>query len=297
MGYSRFSSSDYSSYSDTHKLKSARREEVFTSRGIPAALDPSKIVIRESRDSDINPKSTPIIIGLDVTGSMGFVAEAIAKEQLPALMGSIYEELPVTDPHVMFMGIGDVYSDSAPLQASQFEAGAIPLIEQLRSMWLEGGGGGNNTESYNLPWYFAAHKTSTDSFEKRGKKGYLFTIGDEMPPEDLDESGLRKTFGRGQHVSAGSTHELLAEAQKKFSVFHIIAEEGNYCRSRLNPVRAQWSELLGANAIFMRNHRHLSAIVTATLKIANGADINEVIAESDIPKELEYAFSNALQVA
>ena len=34
-------------------------------------------------------------------------------------------------------------------------------------------------ESYELALYFAAYKTSCDAWEKRQKKGYLFTLGDE----------------------------------------------------------------------------------------------------------------------
>lgn len=295
MGNSRFDSTSYRTYSDTHSLRSASREQVFTSRKIPQALDPKKIVIRESCDSHANPNSTPIILGLDVTGSMGFIAEQIAKEGLPELMERTYAELPVTDPHLMFMGIGDVRCDQAPLQVSQFEAGAIPLIEQLRTMWLESGGGGNHFESYDLPWYFAAYKTSIDSFAKRGEKGFIFTIGDEMPPPGLTQRDLLATFGEGQHVDPGSTPELILEAQKTFKVFHIIAEEGNYCRGRVNQVRQAWVNLLGPNVINMRDHKQLAEIIVSTLKVANGANVNNVINESQISKDLAYAFSNALQ--
>ena len=295
MGHSRFSRDDYVAYNTRNSISTnSRREEIFVSRSIPQALDPSKIVLRESCDSVVNPQSTPIIIGLDVTGSMGFIAEAIAKTQLPDLMEAIYAELPVTDPHVMFMGIGDVATDSAPLQVSQFEAGAEPLLDQLRLMYLEGRGGGNNTESYNLPWYFAAHKTAIDSFDKRGVKGFIFTIGDEQPPADISDSDLTRVFGLGQHVSAGNKNALLETVQKKYRVFHIIAEEGSYARSNKTSVRRNWTDLLGPNVVFMRDHKYLPAIVTATLKIANGADIHEVIENSQVSEELRYAFSNAL---
>lgn len=297
MGNSRFDHKEYRAYSTTNNLRAKSREQVFTSRYMPAGLDPAKIQLRESCDSQANPNSTPIILGLDVTGSMGFVAEAIAKEGLEPLMQLIYAEKPVSDPHLMFMGIGDINSDAAPLQVSQFEAGAIPLIEQLRTLWLEGNGGGNSYESYDLPWYFAAHRTSIDSYNRRGKKGYIFTIGDELPPPvGLRNDQLARVFGTTNVPEAGSSQNLLAAAQEKYKVFHIIAEEGNFCRSQKPRVRGAWTELLGPNAIFMKNHEDLATIVTATLQIAEGADIHEVIASSNKPEALKYAFQNALVI-
>lgn len=294
MGYDRFSTNSYRAYSDTHRLRSASRDEVFQSRSIPQALDPAKINIRESCDSELNPSSTPIILGLDVTGSMGFVAEHIAKDGLPVLMERIYQEKPVSDPHLMFMGIGDVFSDRAPLQVSQFEAGAIPLIEQLRQMWIEGNGGGNSFESYNLPWYFAAFKTSIDSFTKRGQKGYIFTIGDELPPPELTEQQLKKVFGAGQFQSV-STHSLLNLVSERYKVFHVVAEEGSFARSWKDRVRGEWTEILGPNVIMMRDHRQLPEIIVSALNIDRGVGIDIVLSESNISKDLEYAFVNALR--
>jgi hypothetical protein len=294
MGNTRFTPDAYASAYTTRGLTAeSHASEVFKNRTIPQALDPMKIDLRESRDSDSNPKSTALILGLDVTGSMEFILEQLAKVGLPRLMKDIYEQLPITDPHIMFMGIGDACYDSAPLQVSQFEAGAEPLIEQLLSMWLEAGGGGNSYESYNLPWYFAAHKTAIDCFEKRGKKGLIFTIGDEMPPQELTPSQLTRIFGKSQYSNVDN-EELLNLVRTKYSVFHVIAEEGSYARSRENAVRQAWTALLGPNALFLRDHTKLSEIITATLRINSGENINTVINESQISAELKYAFSNAL---
>ena len=167
MGYSRWDDNDWKSYSAV--TVNSTREQIFKNSNIFESFDPSRIAIRESRDSEQNPESTPIIIGLDVTGSMGIIAEVMAKEGLGTLVKGILDREPVVDPHILIMGIGD-QTDRAPLQATQFESD-IRIAEQLSNIWLEGAGGGNGSEAYDLPWYFAAHKTSIDSFEKRGKKG------------------------------------------------------------------------------------------------------------------------------
>src|ERR1035437_3252154 len=169
-GTSRWDPDAWASYTSSTATKS--RDAIFTSTsGMKDSLNPFEVKVRESRDSDINPESTAIIVGIDVTGSMGMIAEALAREGLGVLFTEILTRKPVSDPHVMFMAIGDASCDSAPLQTSQFEASDV-IIGQLTDIFLEGHGGGNDWESYNLPWYFAANHTSIDCFEKRGKKGF-----------------------------------------------------------------------------------------------------------------------------
>ena len=183
MGSGRWDSTTWASYS-TRNVTNKTVHEIYDRRAIHPELDPKNIVVRESRDSVDNNNSNAIIIALDVTGSMSMVLHAIIKK-LNTLVTEIHSRQPVTDPHIMFMGIGDVRAgDRAPLQCTQFEAD-IRIAEQLKNIYLEGGGGGNDFESYALAWYFAAMHTSIDCFEKRNKKGYLFTIGDEGPTPDI----------------------------------------------------------------------------------------------------------------
>jgi hypothetical protein len=291
MGYGRWSNDDYTTYRSTTKIETLSRDQVFVQRHIHESLDPAKIYLRESCDSQENPASTPAIFGLDVTGSMGFIAEHIAKTGLGELMAQIIEEKPIADPHLMFMALGDIRSDYAPLQVSQFEPD-IRIIDQLRNIYVEGHGGGNHTESYDLPWYFAAHRTAIDAYNKRGKKGYLFTVGDEMPPDaPLPQAKLELLMGSGDIPKALAPAQLLAQAQEKYKVFHIIAEEGSECRSGYGTrrVREAWIDLMGANVIFMRDHRALTDIVLGVLKIAEGMDVDQAIAESRKPPELKYA--------
>lgn len=291
MGYGRWSSADYTTYTSSTQIQRLTREQVFSQRRIHPSLDPASIVLRESCDSEVNPNSTPAIFAVDVTGSMGFIAEHIAKTGLGELMAQIIEEKPISDPHLMFMALGDIRSDEAPLQVSQFEPD-IRIIEQLRNIYLEGRGGGNHTESYDLPWYFAAHRTSTDSHTKRGKKGYLFTIGDEMPPDaPLPMHALGRVMGSNDIPVSLPPAALLAQAQEKYAVFHIIAEEGAECRSGFGVarVREAWSNMLGRNVLFLRDHKALSDVIIGVLKIAEGVDVHQAIRESKKPRELEYA--------
>src|SRR6187549_974655 len=113
MGGGSFSTNNYRAY--TASVASMPREEVFASRKIDPSLDPKGVSFRESRDSADSPQATPIIVALDVTGSMGAIAEAIARKGLGTLFQGILDKKPVQFPHLMFMGIGDASCDTSPL--------------------------------------------------------------------------------------------------------------------------------------------------------------------------------------
>ena len=72
MGTARWNPTDWSAYAASTAGKST--DAVFAARGIDQDLNPFGVALRESRDSDLNPASTAIIVGLDVTGSMGTVS-------------------------------------------------------------------------------------------------------------------------------------------------------------------------------------------------------------------------------
>src|SRR4051812_45536213 len=113
MGYSRWSDSDWSSYVSSKASKST--DEIFTTKSLKPEFDPKNIDLRESRDSAKNPQSNAIIIACDVTGSMGMLADTLVRKGIGTTFEEILKRLPVTDPHLMVMGIGDVVYDRAPL--------------------------------------------------------------------------------------------------------------------------------------------------------------------------------------
>lgn len=273
MGSSRWSADDWTSYSSTTKTKTI--DKIFTSRGLKDSLNPFGVALRESRDSVINPQSNAIIVGLDVTGSMGMISDALAREGLGIMVEEILKRKPVTDPHIMCMGIGDAYYDSAPLQITQFEAD-ITIAKQLEEIWLEKGGGGNSFESYNLPWYFAALHTSIDCFEKRNKKGYLFTIGDEEAPKAVLRTHVEKIFGDNVQQDY-STEQLLNMVSKMYHVFHIVVEEGSHARSYLPKVMDSWTKLLGQRVLKLSNYKNLAEVVVSAIEINEGKDAAAVI--------------------
>lgn len=277
----------------TAAIAKSARHEIFREHAVYPPFHPANIKVRESVDSDANPNSTPIILGLDVTGSMGMIAEYIAKDGLGPLIESILETQAIPDPHIMAMAVGDIFCDRGPLQVTQFEAD-IRILEQLQKLWLESAGGGNGFESYDLPWLFAGLKTSIDSFRKRGKKGYIFTFGDEPPPPPstvVSKAALDNLFGRGVVEKDYTSSEMLALAQKEWAVFHVIVEEGSHCRHSKHDVISRWTELLGPNVICLNDYRKLPQVTTAVLRVAEGADMDDVLAEAgDAKAAIAHAF-------
>lgn len=231
--------------------------EIFTQNALHMAhesMNPKGVIFREARDSDVHPNTVPIILGLDVTGSMGHIPHELIKDGLPKLMGGIIQG-GVPDPALLFLGIGDHECDRYPLQVGQFESGDEELDMWLTRTYIEGGGGGNAGESYLLAWYFAAFHTKTDAFEKRGQKGLLFTVGDEPGLKTLPASAIKEIMGQGQQTY---THlELLAEAQKRYDVYHISVL---HSAQAIN-ADVEWKELLGQNCLSIEDHREIPNVI------------------------------------
>lgn len=207
-------------------------QEMFKSSRLHPALDP-KNVIRECCDSKEHPNTKPVILGLDVTGSMGSSAVEVAKK-LNVIMTNLYDKVP--DVEFMIMGIGDLAYDNAPIQASQFESD-IRIAEQLDKIWFEFGGGGNLFESYTAAWYFGARHTKLDCWG-RGQKGIIITMGDERLNPYLPvygwKSGLASATG-DQLQGDIETKDLYNEAIQKFHIYHLnVNHRKNYDKSGID---------------------------------------------------------------
>lgn len=274
MGYGRFDTSDWTSYSARH-VEGRSRDEVFGATEMDPRFDPARFARRESRDSARNPESTPIILAADVTGSMGMVAHELMRKGLVTLTSEIYDRKPVSDPHIMVAALGDATVDRAPLQATQFEAD-ISLAEQIRALWLEGGGGGNDGESYSGAHLLAGLKTATDRYERRGKKGYLFTIGDEPNLDGMTRDQIRRVFGARSQRDLDA-RACLAIAERGYEVFHIVLRTG-YALHRMDEVLATWKPLLPQRTLILDNHTRIAELVVATIEINEGRDASSVAA-------------------
>ena len=193
---------------------SYRAQDMYKSRRLEECLNPRK-VLRECCDTVEHPVTIPIILALDVTGSMGETAVEVAKN-INVVMTRMYKE--VKDVEFMIMGIGDLACDNAPIQISQFESD-IRIAEQLDKVYFEFGGGGNSYESYTAAWYMGARHTKLDCWN-RNKRGIIITMGDEQLNPYLPKRALSEATGDTLQSDV-ETKELFEEASAKFDIYHI----------------------------------------------------------------------------
>lgn len=218
---------------------SMNTSEVYTSYKLDPLLNPYKVV-RECCDSNEHPNTIPVILGLDVTGSMGDTARQCAA-QLNEIMTGLYEK--VQDVQFMTMGIGDLACDRAPIQASQFESD-VRILDQMMLTYFEGGGGGNSYESYTVAWYFGLNQCQLDCW-KRGKKGIIITMGDEPLNPYLPHKRLAEVTGMPIQGDI-DTRELYKQVCEKYDVYHIaVSDPGNSYRWYDGRIKSSWGELLG----------------------------------------------------
>lgn len=268
MGCGSWSSKDWNSYKSS-SISGKSSGSIYTKTYMPAEFDPMN-VIRESCDSEDHPNSTPIILGLDVTGSMSNILTIMA-EKLGLVVEEIINRQPIKDPQILFSAIGDAVYDDCPLQVTQFESD-IRIAKQLTNVYFERGGGGNGFESYPLTWYFAANHTKCDNYLKRNKKGFIFTFGDDGFPAKLTKKEIKNIFGDDVESDI-SVESLINQVNRQYEIYHFCMESGGSYRE--SDYR-KWQELLGERAIKVRDYTKIPEIIVSILETYSGKDIDDI---------------------
>lgn len=207
----------------------------YSQTSLHSELDP-KSRVRECCNTEEHPNTLPVILALDVTGSMGSACDECAAS-VANLMKDLYEQFE--DVEVCVMGVGDLECDDSPLQVSQFESD-VRVAKQMQEIYLEKGGGGNSYESYTAPWYFGLYHTRLDCFDKQGRKGVIITMGDEPLNPALNKRDVEHFLGVGLEEQVElKTNKLYKEASKKFDIYHISVEDD---RTNYNSDRGSYED-------------------------------------------------------
>lgn len=238
----------------------ASTQDVFKRNSIAEELNPYN-AMRECKDTEEHPNTIPVILALDVTGSMGRAATEIAKSLNKIMENVLSGE---TDVEFCVMGIGDLAYDHCPIQISQFESD-IRIAEHMDKVYFEFGGGGNSYESYTVAWYMGARHTLLDCW-KRDKKGIIITIGDETLNPYLPQKKLEQLTGDILQEDI-DTKDLYKEASEVFDIYHIFVDHGRYMDQFGSCARKTFGALLPEGHLMFKK---INEIPEAIISIING---------------------------
>lgn len=231
-------------------------------RAPAASLDAYGATSREARDSAEHPESTPIAVLFDVTGSMGSVPQTLQK-RLPDLLGLLTRGGYASDPQILVGAVGDDVYDTVPLQIGQFESDNR-IDAQLRDIYLEGGGGGDLKEGYALAAYFLATRAAIDSLDRRGRKGYLFLIGDEANKAVLSRASVERFIGDRLpgDLAISEVYRMLGE---KFHVFFIVPQLTSYYSEAW--LEEHWREVVGERFLRLEEPDEVCDLIALTVGV------------------------------
>jgi len=229
-----------------YKYDSARKPYLDKLASASAAKGGRTFASRSSPDMDLvdsrgkkisSDSENPIIVGVDVTGSMSSWPEEIF-DRLPLFYQTLSQYRDDVD--FCFAAIGDAYCDSYPLQVSDFGKG-VDLEEKLNALYGEGGGGGQVSETYELFGYFMHEHCSTPN----AVSPFLFIFGDEKFYEKVNPDQVEHYIGdvlQGP-VDSGNIWKGILQ---KFNTFMLHKPYGYGHDSDVDKeVIGQWKNALG----------------------------------------------------
>lgn len=260
MGSGNFDVAQYKVQAEEAKTKS---NSGFTAVSMCDEFNPSNVNMRFSKRGPFNEfrDVITVLIGLDVTGSMDIIPKSLLQGKLGSLMVDLKKTFskPNENLQISFAGMGDAKSDEAPLQVTHFESDNR-FAQQLQKIWLEGHGGANGAESYNLLWWYAANKTHLNYVKQDGRKGILITIGDDNVHPGLMASEIQMWLDPSYDGGDISNEVLLKAAQEQYDVYHIVITDGHSygydylkkadkSKEQKSSEDKQWKDLLGLNHV------------------------------------------------
>ncbi|MFA6089437.1 MAG: hypothetical protein WC755_06240 [Candidatus Woesearchaeota archaeon] len=186
-------------------------------------------------DKVIESKSeNPIVIGVDVTGSMSTWPKEIF-DRLPLLYQTLSKYKP--DTEIAFAAIGDATCDSFPLQVNNFEK-ETKLDACIKALYPEGGGGGGAKESYELFAYYLLNNAKVDN----AKSPFLIIYGDEGFYENVDPKQVQHYIGKKPETLLDSA-AVWAALKQKFDIYLLHKQYDSGGQDSV--IVDQWRKVLG----------------------------------------------------
>ena len=269
---------------DTHVTRVAEQEARRTGKLRPS-VDPSVDRIRRSlmRFEPLDDGTFRVTVGCpmtietitDTTGSMGDNVD-IAMKNLPETYGYVAEMLKGYDPHLALGIFGDVVDDFV-LQRPQFEMTAQKLVDYLKDMVPEHGGG-DSPEDPHYGLFAAAYLTSA-YVNHIGLKTYHFLVTDATAHERFSYDTFVRIFGSGfldsvhengfenltkESLSYLTIPEVVRDLKQRAHAFALIVGGSGHTRSF-------WEKIYGEdNVIMMGSTEYLPQVQAAIVGLTEG---------------------------
>ncbi|MHA1301434.1 MAG: hypothetical protein ACTSO9_18590 [Candidatus Helarchaeota archaeon] len=197
----------------------------------------------------------PMVVIVDVTGSMKEWPRIIF-EKLCILYNETLFFLPETlkeSFEISFAAIGDAYSDDAPLQITDFAEGE-ELDENIKSLYPEGGGGGQTRETYELAaYYYLTHCDMPNAL--KFPKPLLIFVGDEGFYSKLNRNHVKQLIGDTLKTDQ-ITKNIFEKLKQKFNVYILRVPYGS--EESEKRIQKDWEKVLGRDhVIIMKKPRRI----------------------------------------
>lgn len=239
-------SADYTatSWVPSHDYSSAR--SAYTSSVVDRSYSKAtsaRVAAKELVKTGIRLNTPTLIVVTDVTGSMG-QWPAVMFGKLPYLRHELKEYLG-EEAKFLLAAVGDATCDSYPLQIQEPASTFEEAKTALEALVVEGGGGGQTYESYELAagYFLKAVEVA------RNVKPVLVFIGDEMPYDRLNADQLMALGIRDASSSSMSTEELFKQLAEVYDVYLIHKPYGSSPSGTTKEVAAVWEKLLPENHV------------------------------------------------
>ncbi|MFQ6010288.1 MAG: hypothetical protein ACE5J7_04180 [Candidatus Aenigmatarchaeota archaeon] len=222
----------YSPSVTKRSAKSYRKDEGARYKGSSEGVQPPKKWKGKKKIKSNSP--TPLVVAVDVTGSMGEWPEIIF-EKLSVLYNEAKLHMP--DIEISFAAVGDAYCDRQPIQICKFGKGK-ELDEMINKIYAEGGGGGQHYETYELVAYYYLKHCNIP----KAKKPMFVFCGDEAFYDKVDAGHIRDLIGDNVKNDRESM-KVMKDLCKKFDTYNLRIE---YDNGRLeDEIHELWQNALG----------------------------------------------------
>src|SRR5260370_24375364 len=110
-----------------------------------------------------------------------------------------------------------------------------------------------------------AQHTALDCLEKRGQRGYLFIIGDEVPYASVKRREVERVIGDGLQADL-PIEEVLSLLERLYDVYFIIPKLTHHWNNQA--VQSPWPQLLGQRVLRLQDPAGICGFIPSTIGIA-----------------------------